>query len=436
MFHPMVAGVTIPGMGIFLLILAPYMDRNPSNKPEDRKFAISLFTVFLMFWAVLVIIGSFFRGPGFNFVVPVDRRPVLRAVIGHRHGAHHHDPLVIVIPVVVVLAGVRAVRRGPPSRHRRRPSARCRARPASATEATPASLAEDERAGHRPGDRAGRRHRAARPPELGHGRRRRLRRRACRRTPRRSASPAASSSTAASSSFIGLGLAAFGAAVLAFLWPQPEGRLRLQDPGRQGRRHRDARSPRATGFLYIRRGPHVDHRTTRRRRSTRPRQVYSPAGAQRHGGRHRRRCTRSARTSAAACRRATPRSGSSARATARSTTRSVRRRAARRLAAWTASPPRSPAACSPSTPAPSSRARRSAPTPPARRPRARTAWAEATDAGARQPGRARHGRVQPSAGVIAVVLIVGFVIAVVVNMRQGRAEVGSEIELAANRKPY
>ncbi len=70
MFHPMVAGVTIPGMGIFLLILAPYIDKNPSNKPEDRKFAISLFTVQMMFWAVLVIIGSFFRGPGFNFVTP------------------------------------------------------------------------------------------------------------------------------------------------------------------------------------------------------------------------------------------------------------------------------------------------------------------------------------------------------------------------------
>jgi len=70
MFHPMVAGVTIPGMGIFLLILAPYIDRNPSNKPEDRKFAISVFTIQMMFWAVLVIIGSFFRGPGFNFVAP------------------------------------------------------------------------------------------------------------------------------------------------------------------------------------------------------------------------------------------------------------------------------------------------------------------------------------------------------------------------------
>jgi menaquinol-cytochrome c reductase cytochrome b/c subunit len=70
MFHPMVAGVTIPGIGLFLLILAPYVDRNPSTKPEDRKFAISLQTVHLMFWATLVIIGTFFRGPGFNFTFP------------------------------------------------------------------------------------------------------------------------------------------------------------------------------------------------------------------------------------------------------------------------------------------------------------------------------------------------------------------------------
>ena len=70
MFHPMVAGVTIPGIGLFVMILAPYIDKNPSNKPEDRKFAISLMTIHLMFWSVLVMIGSFFRGPGFNFVFP------------------------------------------------------------------------------------------------------------------------------------------------------------------------------------------------------------------------------------------------------------------------------------------------------------------------------------------------------------------------------
>src|SRR6185436_19248975 len=70
MFHPMIAGVTLPGVGLILLIFAPYIDRNPSNKPEDRKFAISIMTVHIMFWAVLVIIGSFFRGKGFNFVFP------------------------------------------------------------------------------------------------------------------------------------------------------------------------------------------------------------------------------------------------------------------------------------------------------------------------------------------------------------------------------
>ncbi len=70
MFHPMVAGVTIPGIGLIILTMAPYIDKNPSNKPEDRKIAITLFTVFMMFWAVLTLIGSFFRGPGFNFVFP------------------------------------------------------------------------------------------------------------------------------------------------------------------------------------------------------------------------------------------------------------------------------------------------------------------------------------------------------------------------------
>jgi menaquinol-cytochrome c reductase cytochrome b/c subunit len=70
MFHPMVAGVTLPGFALIALILAPYTDRNPSNKPEDRKFAISLFTIFLMSWAVLTLIGSFFRGPGQNFIFP------------------------------------------------------------------------------------------------------------------------------------------------------------------------------------------------------------------------------------------------------------------------------------------------------------------------------------------------------------------------------
>jgi menaquinol-cytochrome c reductase cytochrome b/c subunit len=70
MFHPMVAGVTIPGIGLGLLAVAPFVDKNPSHFPKDRKFAIAIFTIFIMLWAVLVIIGSFFRGEGFNFVFP------------------------------------------------------------------------------------------------------------------------------------------------------------------------------------------------------------------------------------------------------------------------------------------------------------------------------------------------------------------------------
>ena len=70
MFHPMVAGVTVPGVALVALGMAGYVDKNPSHKPEDRKFAIAMMTMFLMFWAVLVIIGSFFRGEGFNFILP------------------------------------------------------------------------------------------------------------------------------------------------------------------------------------------------------------------------------------------------------------------------------------------------------------------------------------------------------------------------------
>ena len=70
MFHPMIAGVTLPTVGLVALMFSPYLDKTVSNHPEDRKFMTSMFTIFLMFWAVLVIIGSFFRGPGFNFTFP------------------------------------------------------------------------------------------------------------------------------------------------------------------------------------------------------------------------------------------------------------------------------------------------------------------------------------------------------------------------------
>ena len=70
MFNPQIAGVLIPGVALILLMLTPFVDRNPSVKPKDRKFAIAIFTIFVLMWAVLVILGSFFRGPGFNFILP------------------------------------------------------------------------------------------------------------------------------------------------------------------------------------------------------------------------------------------------------------------------------------------------------------------------------------------------------------------------------
>jgi menaquinol-cytochrome c reductase cytochrome b/c subunit len=68
--HPQVAGVTIPTVIIIALFAWPFIDRNPSNRPDDRKLAIVLFSFFMLSFAVLTIIGMFFRGPGFNFVEP------------------------------------------------------------------------------------------------------------------------------------------------------------------------------------------------------------------------------------------------------------------------------------------------------------------------------------------------------------------------------
>lgn len=69
-FHPMVAGVTLPGLGLIGLMVVPYVDRNPSMRPDRRKFAIMAFTIFIMMWSVLTMIGVFFRGPGFNWIWP------------------------------------------------------------------------------------------------------------------------------------------------------------------------------------------------------------------------------------------------------------------------------------------------------------------------------------------------------------------------------
>ena len=75
-FHPQVAGVTIPTVLIIAWFVWPFIDRNPSTRPEDRKVAITLFTFYVITFAILSTIGMFFRGPGFNFVFPWETGPI------------------------------------------------------------------------------------------------------------------------------------------------------------------------------------------------------------------------------------------------------------------------------------------------------------------------------------------------------------------------
>lgn len=69
-FNAMIAGVTIPGFGLVGISMIPYLDKNPSVRPENRKYAILIMTFFLVGSAVLTMCGSFFRGPGQNWVWP------------------------------------------------------------------------------------------------------------------------------------------------------------------------------------------------------------------------------------------------------------------------------------------------------------------------------------------------------------------------------
>jgi menaquinol-cytochrome c reductase cytochrome b/c subunit len=69
-FAPTSAGVLVPGLTLLALAVLPYVDRNPSRAYSDRKVAIVTFTMFVVFWAVITLIGSFFRGPGWLWTWP------------------------------------------------------------------------------------------------------------------------------------------------------------------------------------------------------------------------------------------------------------------------------------------------------------------------------------------------------------------------------
>lgn len=68
--HPLLAGIVLPGVAVGALMIIPYIDKNPSSRPADRKVAISVFLTAVLVTAVLTAIGTLFRGPNWGWVWP------------------------------------------------------------------------------------------------------------------------------------------------------------------------------------------------------------------------------------------------------------------------------------------------------------------------------------------------------------------------------
>ncbi len=76
-FDPWMAGVVLPTMIINGLIALPYIDFNTKGNGyftfTQRKFAVSTFLFgFVVLWVVLIVLGTFLRGPNWNFFGPFE----------------------------------------------------------------------------------------------------------------------------------------------------------------------------------------------------------------------------------------------------------------------------------------------------------------------------------------------------------------------------
>ncbi len=77
-FDPWYAGVLLPTLIIVGLMAIPYVDTNPKGSGyytlKERKFAITVYLFgFIIFWVVLITIGTFLRGANWNFFGPYDK---------------------------------------------------------------------------------------------------------------------------------------------------------------------------------------------------------------------------------------------------------------------------------------------------------------------------------------------------------------------------
>jgi hypothetical protein len=76
-FDPWMAGVVLPSLIIVGLMAIPYIDTNKSGNGyftyNDRKFAYITFQYgFVVLWVVLILLGTFLRGPNWNFFGPYE----------------------------------------------------------------------------------------------------------------------------------------------------------------------------------------------------------------------------------------------------------------------------------------------------------------------------------------------------------------------------
>jgi hypothetical protein len=76
-FDPWMAGVVLPTMIIVGLISIPYIDFNQKGNGyytfQERSFAVTGFLFgFLVLWVVLIVLGTFLRGPNWNFFAPFE----------------------------------------------------------------------------------------------------------------------------------------------------------------------------------------------------------------------------------------------------------------------------------------------------------------------------------------------------------------------------
>ncbi|MGH2594823.1 MAG: menaquinol oxidoreductase [Actinomycetota bacterium] len=68
--QPMVAGILIPGAALLFLFALPFLDRSKGWRIKDRKMVVIVFTALAVAAVVLTVIGAFFRGPGWSWVLP------------------------------------------------------------------------------------------------------------------------------------------------------------------------------------------------------------------------------------------------------------------------------------------------------------------------------------------------------------------------------